>query len=499
MAPSIPAHAFALEEKPAYEVSIHAHNDDGLNSTDDELLVRLGKKPVLRRRFGFLAMIGFTCTMLVTWEGSLILFTTGLTNGGSAGLVYGYLFVWLGVLCVFTTMAEMASIAPTAGGSIIGSPCSPRHLLWHGTLLFWATVAYAVFINTVVGWALPKIELAMLVLHVVGFLAVLIPLVACAPATAPTHDVFTDFLNGGNWPTQGLSFFVGLVGSVFAMFGCDATVHMAEEVNNAALVVPRAMLATTLFNGALGFAMIIAVLFVTRDVDAALQSPTGILGYPFMDIFSTATRSRAGASTMIALVIIMSGAGTIAAMATGSRLIWAFARDRGLPGSGTVSKLSAQRIPMLAVVITSIVTCLIGLINLGSAKAFNAVISLSVSSLFASYIIVETLMLYRRCTGGIKATRDAVEGHQLVWGPFHLPDGIGIVVNAFAVMFGLIIFFFSFWPVATPVDAATMNWSVLMTGSVGIFAVLYYLGRARKTFTGPIVETGAVDAFRVAE
>ena len=40
-----------------------------------------------------------------------------------------------------------------------------------------------------------------------------------APAKASTHDVFTDFLNGGAWPTDGLSFFVGLVGSVFAMFG----------------------------------------------------------------------------------------------------------------------------------------------------------------------------------------------------------------------------------------------------------------------------------------
>lgn len=40
-----------------------------------------------------------------------------------------------------------------------------------------------------------------------------------APAKASTNAVFTDFLNGGAWPTDGLSFFVGLVGTVFAMFG----------------------------------------------------------------------------------------------------------------------------------------------------------------------------------------------------------------------------------------------------------------------------------------
>ena len=214
-------HAFAMEEKTPYEVETQAMTR---LERDDQLLARLGKKPVLRRRFGFLAMIGFTCTMLVTWEGSLVLFTTGLTNGGSAGLVYGYIFVWIGTLCVFTTMAEMASIAPTAGGQyhwvamLAPAPC--RNFLsyltawlviagwqailsgsgyltgtmivaliqlnnadyvpeqWHGTLLFWATVAYAVFVNTVLGSTLPKIELLMLFLHCVGFLAVLVPLVA---------------------------------------------------------------------------------------------------------------------------------------------------------------------------------------------------------------------------------------------------------------------------------------------------------------------------------
>ena len=49
--------------------------------------------------------------------------------------------------------------------------------LWHGTLLFWATVAVAVFINTVTSTVLPKIEAFILVVHVVGFFAILIPVV----------------------------------------------------------------------------------------------------------------------------------------------------------------------------------------------------------------------------------------------------------------------------------------------------------------------------------
>jgi choline transport protein len=48
---------------------------------------------------------------------------------------------------------------------------------WEGTLLFWATIVVAVLVNTVFGQLLPAIEATMLVIHVLGFFAILIPLV----------------------------------------------------------------------------------------------------------------------------------------------------------------------------------------------------------------------------------------------------------------------------------------------------------------------------------
>ena len=279
------------------------------------------------------------------------------------------------------------------------------------------------------------------------------------------------------------------------MFGCDSAVHLSEEVSNAEYIVPWAMLMTTILNGILGFGIVLAVLFVSTDITDALSSPTGLLGYPFMQIFYDATGSMGGASTMVAIVIIMDICGTIAFLATASRLVWAFARDRGLPGWSYVSKVRPDSaIPLYAVILTSAIACLIGLINLGSSTAFNDVISLGVSSLYASYIISEVLLLWRRCTGAIRSpnslssTTSPDEANALVWGPFHLPGIFGIVVNVFAIIFGLITFFFSFFPVATPVDAAHMNYSVLMTGSVVLFAMLYYVLYAKKIYKGPIVE-----------
>lgn len=89
---------------------------------------------------------------------------------------------------------------------------------WHGTLLLWAVIFVAVIVNTVLSNLLPKLECLILIIHVLGFFAVLIPLVYMAPH-GDAASVFTVFLNQGGWPTTGLSFMVGLTGNVFAFLG----------------------------------------------------------------------------------------------------------------------------------------------------------------------------------------------------------------------------------------------------------------------------------------
>ena len=89
---------------------------------------------------------------------------------------------------------------------------------WQAVLLFYASIFFALFVNTVVSRALPKIEGLILVFHVLGFFAILVPLVYMAPHDTAS-DVFTVFLNEGGFGTQGLSFMVGLVGPVFCLLG----------------------------------------------------------------------------------------------------------------------------------------------------------------------------------------------------------------------------------------------------------------------------------------
>jgi choline transport protein len=70
-------------------------------STDIDTLALLGKKQVLKRRFGFWSLFAFAVCELITWETVLALFGQGFENGGPAGLVYGFLIAWLSTLSVF--------------------------------------------------------------------------------------------------------------------------------------------------------------------------------------------------------------------------------------------------------------------------------------------------------------------------------------------------------------------------------------------------------------
>lgn len=151
-------------------------------------------------------------------------------------------------------------------------------------------------------------------------------------------------------------------------------------------------------------------------------------------------------------------------------------------------------IPTASVTFTTTIACLLGLINIGSTDAFNDVISLTVGALYFSYLICSVLLLWRRCTGGIAPSYDALPpperngGVQLAWGPWRIPGWPGIAVNVCGIVYMLVILFFSFWPAATSPTAATMNYSIVVLGSVVIFCVVYYMTKAHRMYQGPLVE-----------
>lgn len=519
------------------ELQWMSNNTGTLNESldrDRADLIRLGKKPVLRRNFGFMSMLGFSCTVLITWEATLNLFQLGFQNGGSAGLVYGFLIVWAGTAAVFASLSELASMAPTAGGQYhwvsMLAPVSSRKFFsyvtgwltvwgwqanvasisyisgtlvqglitithpsynpkpWHAMLLCWLATCFSVFFNTVIGRLLPKVEGFIFVVHILGFFAVMLPLIFFG-RHQDASEVFTSFMNTQNFPTKGLSFMVGIVGTAFPFLGADGAMHMSEEIKGAALVVPRSLMSSIFVNGALGFAILLATLFNLDHVEKVLKAPTN---YPYMQIFIDSTGSVAGATAMASITTVMSFAANIGILATASRMCWSFCRDRGLPGWQKLQHIDGRTtLPIRSIVFTMLISVLLSLIVLASSTAFHDLVELTVAALNSSYLIASGLLLYRRCTGGIlpPRMRSGDSGNsELTFGPWYIPGIYGILVNIFACTYQIIIVFFCMWPSELPVTAENMNYTVLIMVVIITFSAGYYYFWARRFYTGPVVE-----------
>lgn len=399
-----------------------------------------------------------------------------------------------------TVLAWQAAIASGAflGGTIIqglvilnNDDYVPQQ--WHGTLLIWAVLLVAVFVNTVGAIFLPIVEGALLFVHVLGFIAIFIILCYMAPR-GDINQVFTEFYNGGNWPTQGLSFMVGLIGLVFAFVGADAAVHMSEEITRANVNVPRSIVTSVCVNGLMGLCVLLATLFGIGDVDAALTTATG---YPFIEIFQQATGNNAGGIGMSAIIVVMVLAATIGFVATSSRMIWAFARDQGLPFSGFLGKVhQGTSIPLRAVLVTTVIAILLALINLGSAVILNNIFSLSIAGFYSTYFAAIGLLLWRRLRGDIKEPHEVSEtamildihSGQLAWGPWRLKGWFGIAVNAFACVYLIVILFFSSWPPYYQPTPAQMNYSIVVVAAVLLWSVIYYITWGKGRYNGPVIE-----------
>lgn len=98
------------------------------------------------------------------------------------------------------------------------------------------------------------------------------------------------------------------------------------------------MIATVLLNGALGFAVVLALCFCLGDYDAALDASLAT-GYDFIEVFQNATNNKAGTSVMTSILVALVICATFGFLASASRQTWAFARDRGLPFSNFLSKV----------------------------------------------------------------------------------------------------------------------------------------------------------------
>lgn len=116
----------------------------------------------------------------------------------------------------------IASISFLAGTQIQGllvlNDSTYGYERWHGTLLVIAIASFSIIFNTVAAKQLPMVEGLVLILHVFGFFAILIPLWVLAPRNSASM-VFTQFSDNGGWGNVGLACLIGLLSPTYTLLG----------------------------------------------------------------------------------------------------------------------------------------------------------------------------------------------------------------------------------------------------------------------------------------
>ncbi|TKA22313.1 hypothetical protein B0A50_08038 [Salinomyces thailandicus] len=515
-----PEERFSIEELD-HEGKANATAKGG-TPNDDREMHRMGKVQELRRNFKFLGIVGFVSILQSSWEGALQSSYFGLLNGGRGGIIWCTIAVWLFMLCLLASMAEMASMAPTAGGQyhwvsefaprkyqgslsyvvgwccclgwISGVPACAYQLAglvqamillvnpdadfvapWKITLFLFLFLFLTVGFNIYFAGHLPLAEGIVLFLHVFAFFAFLLTLWIMADH-APAKEVFTTFYDGGGWGNKGLSCLVGLTSPIWCFIGPDAGAHMSEELKNASLQLPRAMIWATVANGVMGIAMIITFCFCITDLEQLLSLETD---FPIINIIQNATGSFAGTCVLGSVLVILLFFSTVTTIASASRQTWAFSRDQGFPFSSWIRYVPPTwEIPLNALLVCLGVSLILGAINFGSNTAFNAITSVSNAALIFSYIISVGCIRLKRLRGEPLLPRRWSLGN---WGG---------LINDLALAFLFVGFVFSFFPqgpaVGDPEWATNFNWAIIIFAGICLVAFVYYVLGGRKRYVAPV-------------
>lgn len=89
---------------------------------------------------------------------------------------------------------------------------------WQGTLFVFAMVAVLYVVNIWGNEVWPKLQNGLMILHILGFLVVVIVLWVMAPHQS-AKAVFTGFTNSGGWSSTGLSLMVGQITAIYSLLG----------------------------------------------------------------------------------------------------------------------------------------------------------------------------------------------------------------------------------------------------------------------------------------
>ncbi|NNM60774.1 MAG: amino acid permease [Steroidobacteraceae bacterium] len=409
---------------------------------DVKVLHRLGYAQELSRRLSRFSNFAISFSIICVLSGGVNSLAQATSGAGGAAVGLGWP---LGVLIsgfFGLAMAQIASAFPTAGGlyhwgSILGNRFTGWLTAWFN-LLGLVTIlgsinvgAYSFFI----GAFGPALHMTDSMASLIGFLAVLTVVQALINAygisvTAKLTD-FSGYLIFGTsvllafvclahtrhfdltrlwrfanysgpagaevWPrvpSVGWIFVLGFMLPFYTITGYDASAHTAEETKQATVAVPRAILSSILWSGVLGYFLLTAFVLMIPDMDAAAKQGWNVFFWAMNQRVPLVTRDL-----LYALIFVAQLLCGLATVTSASRMIYAFARDGGLPASRALARVSPQhRTPGAAIWAAAILSLAFvsgaKWLEAGGTPVYTVVVSCTVIFLYFSCAVPIALGLF---------------------------------------------------------------------------------------------------------
>ncbi|KAJ5865405.1 Amino acid/polyamine transporter I [Penicillium soppii] len=434
---------------------------DGPLEGDDARLAAMGHRPELQRSHSTWSMLGLAFAVLNSWTALSASLSISLTSGGSTSVIWGLV------------------------DSIIGLQLSYVPQRWHQFLIYIGLTLGSFIINAFMNSILPVIYRGAFMWSIGGFVVVSIAVLACAsPNYNSAYFVFCDFINTTGWP-DGVAWLLGLLQGGLGVTAFDAVAHMIEEVPNADIEGPKIMVSCVGIGTVTGSIFLIVLLFVAGNMEQVTTSAAG----PLLQILIDATKSNAGAICLLMLPLVCLVFAIISVMTTSSRMIFAFARDGGLPASRFFATVHPTlKLPLNALILSVIVVIAFGCIFLGSSSAFNAIISASVVALDISY--------------GIPIAINCLQGRRsLPERKWKLPNAVGWFADLVGLTYIILTTVLFVFPPSRTVTGSSMNYCIAAFAVIVIISVFQWMVDGRKNFAGPRIDMNidALDSVSMRE
>ncbi|KAG0140423.1 hypothetical protein CROQUDRAFT_665184 [Cronartium quercuum f. sp. fusiforme G11] len=494
---------------------MEANEETATIINDEAILAGIGYKQELQRSWGLLQSFGVSFSIISVISGITTLFGTGLNVGGPAVMVWGWIVVSVMTTLVALGMAEIVSAIPTSGGPYFWSAVlTPRRYSGFAAWLTgWFNIGGQIAVTTGIDYScanlisstaaavhssyvstprniigiytgllishglcntfgvriLGILNYFSVILHSLGVGALAIAVVAKARTHQSANFVFERFNDGtGGWSERASPAYVAVCGILFTQYtitGFDASAHMAEETSNASVSVPLGVLTSVIASSIFGFGVLLAFLFSIQDFQSTLTSPQPVLQI-MIDVFGLK-----GAQVAITLIVLCVWHCGLFSLTSNSRMLYAFARDRGLPSRTFGVVHEKLKCPVQTVWLSVVLAFLLGLSSFGSQVALAAATSIATIGLYISY--------------GLPIFFSVLNEKNFTKGPFYLGRFSLPVRIVACVWVGFITIVFCL-PTQNPVTSKTLNFTPVVVGIIAIWAVVSWYLWAHRFFSGPV-------------